>query len=387
MTTDAPVDQPFTGQTRELNRLVRVQPGTVLVVFPPGERPKVRHPGETVLPTWNPFQYAALALPVTTGVVPLTMTISDLTTLDNQPVEQVTLRILVQLADAEDFAAVADLAAEFGDTFGAYLMQELQSKIESSVRGAFRMNRLGDLRRHTVAAVLEDRWIPLSFANGTLVRRGLTITDVAWPSVPQAAAASTGSTSSHPAATTSARSDAHTFDRQRAQQSDRPAAPRPVAPPPTPTPATGQLELSLDARLRRVWWSGSMAPLLGIAGAVVGSDATVVAVCSQRPGEHEMVRVRAAFAELYGERTTCLVVSDAGDYESLVGSWLEQVDDDNVVLRTVESLRDGDLLRITLDRPLASPDQAYFGRPSLNGSEVEALRRLLPHRHIEFVSD
>lgn len=369
MTTDAPVDQPFTGQTRELNRLVRVQPGTVLVVFPPGERPKVRHPGETVLPTWNPFQYASLALPVTTGVVPLTMTVSDLTTLDNVAVEHVTLRILVQLADAENFNAVADLAAEFGDTFGAYLMQELQSKIESSVRGAFRMNRLSDLRRHTVAAVLEDRWIPLSFASGTLVRRGLTVTEVAWPTGLDPAPAPLRPATADPAPRTPDRA------------SDLPATtPSPVAP-------TGQLELSLDARLRRVWWSGSMAPLLGIAGAVVGSDATVVVVCSQRPGEHEMVRLRGAFAELYGERTTCLVVSDAGDYESLIAAWLEQVDDDNVMLRSVESLRDGDLLRITLDRPLASPEQAHFGRPSLSGSEVEALRRLLPHRHIEFVTD
>jgi hypothetical protein len=368
MTTDAPVDQPFTGHTRELNRLVRVQPGTVLVVFPPGERPKVRHPGETVLPTWNPFQYASLALPVTVGVVPLTMTISDLTTLDNAHVEHVTLKILVQLADAENFAAVADLAAEYGDTFGAYLMQELQSKIESSVRGAFRMNRLADLRRHTVAAVLEDRWIPLSFANGTLVRRGLTVMDVAWPPESETALPTSPASPSpavgHPPV----------------------ASPRPAVQS-SAGPTTGQLELSLDARLRRVWWSGSMAPLLGIAGAVVGSDATVVAVSSQRPGEHEMGRLRGAFAELYGERTTCLVVSDARDYESLVSSWLEQVDDDNVVLRNVESLRDGDLLRITLDRPLASPEQAHFGRPSPNGSEVEALRRLLPHRHIEFITD
>lgn len=374
MTTDAPVDQPFTGQTRELNRLIRVQPGTVLVVFPPGERPKVRHPGETVLPTWNPFQYASLALPVTTGVVPLTMTINELTTLDHHTIDQVTLKILVQLADVEEFAAVADLAAEFGDTFGAYLLQQLQSKVESSVRGAFRMNRLADLRRHTVAAVLEDRWIPMSFANGTLVRRGLTVTDVAWPDVAEPAPApirpEPRATANHPAATTRA---------------GHPAQPRPVAP--STGPAAGQLELSLDARLRRVWWSGSMAPLVGISGATIGAEATVVAVCSELPGEHELARLRGAFTDLYGERTTCLVVTDARDYENLVASWLEQVDDDNVMLRSVESLRDGDLLRITLDRPLASPEQAHPGWPSHTGSEVEALRRLLPHRHLEFISD
>lgn len=373
MTTDAPVDQPFTGQTRELNRLVRVQPGTVLVVFPPGERPKVRHPGETVLPTWNPFQYASLALPVTTGLVPLTMVVSDLTTLDNHTIAQVTLKVTVQLLDAGDFAAVADLAAEFGDTFGVYLMQELQTKIESTVRGAFRMNRLADLRRHTVAAVLEERWVPTSFANGTLVRRGLTVVDVAWPET--AADVRSG---------TVAAAEEHRPGAGRAASTDRPAHPRPTAG--HPTPSATQLELSLDARLRRVWWSGSMVPVVGIAGAVVGAEATVVAVCSGPPGDYDLPRLQGAFSDLYGQRTTCLVVSDAGDYETLVASWLEQVDDDNVNLRSVESLRDGDLLRITLDRPLASPEQAHPGRPSLNGSEVEALRRLLPHRHIEFTT-
>ena len=384
MTTDAPVEQPFTGQTRELNRLIRVQPGTVLVVFPPGERPKVRHPGETVLPTWIPFQYASLALPVTTGVIPLTMTINELTTLDHHTIDQVTLKIMVQLADVEEFAAVADLAAEFGDTFGTYLLQQLQSKVESSVRGAFRMNRLADLRRHTVAAVLEDRWIPVSFANGTLIRRGLTVTEVAWPAAAEPVAAPTPSTP-HP--TTGHPTTGHP-DSERSATHPRtglPAQPRPVTPVGGPVP--GQLELSLDARLRRVWWSGSMAPLIGISGATVGAEATVVAVCSEPPGEHELIRLRGAFTELYGERTTCLVVSDARDYESLVASWLEQVDDDNVVLRNVESLRDGDLLRITLDRPLASPEQAHPGWPSQTGSEVEALRRLLPHRHLELISD
>ena len=279
-----------------------------------------------------------------------------------------TLKVTVQLADAADFAAVADLAAEFGDTFGMYLMQELQSKIESSVRGAFRMNRLADLRRHTVAAVLEERWVPLAFANGTLVRRGLTVIDVAWPVpvAPQTVPPAPAATLDHPTRT------------------ERPGQPRPA--PSVPASRGTELELSLDARLRRVWRSGSMVPLLGIAGAVVGSEATVVAVCSEPPGDYDLPRLQGAFSELYGERTTCLVVSNADDYETLVSSWLDQVDDDNVNLRAVESLRDGDLLRITLDSPLASPEQAHPGRPSLNGSEVEALRRLLPHRHIEFIT-
>lgn len=236
------------------------------------------------------------------------------------------------------------------------------------------MNRLADLRRHTVAAVLEDRWIPVSFANGTLIRRGLTVTDVAWPTPTEPPAA--------PARPAQRPDPTAPMDSAR---SDRAARPRPAAPSTGPLP--GQLELSLDARLRRVWWSGSMAPLLGIAGATVGAEATVVAVCGSTPGEHELARLRGAFTELYGERTTCLVVSDAQDYESLIASWLEQVDNDNVVLRAVELLRDGDLLRIILDQPLASPEQAHPGWPSQSGSEVEALRRLLPHRHIEFVSD
>jgi hypothetical protein len=230
------------------------------------------------------------------------------------------------------------------------------------------MNRLADLRRHTVAAVLEERWVPLSFANGTLVRRGLTVVDVAWP----AAAAPSAATPPSVAAPGGQ------------PRPDLPSRPRPA--PSVPAALGTELELSLDARLRRVWRSGSMVPLLGIAGAVVGSEATVVAVCSEPPGDYDLPRLQGAFSELYGERTTCLVVSDAVDYETLVSSWVDQVDDDNVNLRAVESLRDGDLLRITLDSPLASPEQAHPGRPSLNGSEVEALRRLLPHRHIEFIT-
>lgn len=267
---------------------------------------------------------------------------------------------------------MADLAAEFGDTFGSYLLQQLQSKV-SSVRGAFRMNRLADLRRHTVAAVLEDRWIPVSFANGTLIRRGLTVTDVTWPGLPNPTLSRSAPSPDRTAAgprrvrVPVLRPSLAGRTLHRARAGTARALPRRQAAP------------SLAVR--------SMAPLVEISGATTGAEATVVAVCSELPGEHELVRLRGAFTDLYGERTTCLVVSDARDYESLVASWLEQVDNDNAMLRNVESLRDGDLLRITLDQPLASPEQAHPGWPSQTGSEVEALRRLLPHRYLELISD
>ena len=86
-----------------------------------------------------------------------------------------------------------------------------------------------------VAAVLEERWVPLAFANGTLVRRGLTVVDVAWPTPAEPSPASPVPTSTTPGAAT---------------RSDRLDRPRPA--PSDPVSPSSRLELSLDARLRRV---------------------------------------------------------------------------------------------------------------------------------------
>ena len=362
MRVEPPVDQPFTGPLRELDRVTRVQPGTVVVLFPPGEPPRLRHPGEMLMPRWSPLRYSAMAMPVTTAVVPLRVVVTELTTLDRRAVDQVTLRLLVQIADDAGFAAVSQLAAEYGDTFGSYLMHQLQSKTEAGVRGAFRMNRLADLRHQTVSQILDDRWLPLTFAGGTLLRRGLTVIDVGWPEDDAAAAESLA-----------------------AAAFPTPAAVGPARGPRSADPAHGsKLELSLDARLRRVWRSGTATGLQGIVGAQVEGQSTVIAVCPEPPSAFDTARLSEAFAGLFGDPTSCLVVISADDYSGLVRSWLDQVDHRHVAAQDVDSLRDDDLLRITLDRPLAPGDQARRGRPSLDGSEVEALRRLLPHRHVEF---
>ena len=44
------------------------------------------------------------------------------------------------------------------------------------------MNRRADLQRLTLRRVLDERWLPSSFAGGTLLRRGLEVTEAGAPS-------------------------------------------------------------------------------------------------------------------------------------------------------------------------------------------------------------
>ena len=239
-----------------------------------------------------------------------------------------------------------DLIERHGPGFGALMVADLQTKIESAVRGAFRLNNLSVLRR-ALAAILEERWLPPTFADGALVRRGLSVADVRWPS---------GGSGTLPAS----------------------------RPPSVPESTITQFELSMDARLRRVWAARSPIQLAGIAGAQIEGAATVVAACDQPPGALEVEQLREAFSELYDDPNLVLAVTGTRDYADVVRGWLEQVDHRPVVLLGVDVVRSRDTLRIHLSSALARAGAATRGRPSGTGSEAEALRRLLPHRRVEF---
>src|SRR4029434_1234565 len=60
-------------------------------------------------------------------------------------------------------------------------------------------------------------------------------------------------------------------------------------------PAAFVTELSMDARLRRIWRRYAEPELRAIAGAKVGNSATVVAVVDREPGAYEGSRLREAF--------------------------------------------------------------------------------------------
>jgi hypothetical protein len=310
-----------------------------VLVFAGDRPPEVRQPGETLQPHWQPWRRDVSVLPVTTAVIPLRVRVAELDTFDGHRVDEVSVLIEVQLDPADGFAAAAGLAITYGPGFGEQLLRQVHGAVEAGVRGAFRMNRLADLQRSGVAAVLADRWLPTTYAAGALLRRGLEVPEVAWP----------GS-----------------------------APVVPVAPDPHrrrhPVRSEVDLELSMDARLRRIWRRRCDAPLLGIAGARVDGGSAVVAATDEPPGAYEQAELRDDFAAAYEDRALTLAVVAAGNYQELVLSWLTQTEPDDVRLYGVDVLRDGDLLRIRLDRPLR------------RGAAVEALRRLLPQRHVELTA-
>jgi hypothetical protein len=337
LSAEPTTDQPFTGELTPLHRVATVQPDTVAVLISASKPLQLRHPGDTLIPSWRPFRAALRVLPVNVAKIPLRAVINSVTTFDGYPVDQVTLRVWVQLAEAGGHTAVLDLVDQHGPGFGSYLMDQLQSTIETCVRGAFRLNNLADLRRRLVG-ILEERWLPPSFAGGALLRRGLALSEVTWPLAESANRARIG----------------------RTAESES---------------TISAFELSMEARLRRMWAAGSPVDVAGIAGAAIGEAAAVIAACDPAPETAQLGQLRESFAELYNNPNLVLAVTGTRDFADVVRGWLQAVASRKTTLLGVDVVRGADTLRIHLSHPLVSTDAA-----------VEALRRLLPHRRIEFQS-
>lgn len=171
----------LTGEVTLLDRLVAVRPHTIAIVFVDGEPPRVRTPGDYLKPRLLPKVHPVRVLPVNTEPVSLDVTIDQLPTLDGFDIERTTIRVSVQLAEHEHYAWVGELAAEFGPELEAHLLERVRTEVETGARAGVRMNRLADVRRLTLASVLSDRWLPQTFAGGSLVRRDFSVLGSVWP--------------------------------------------------------------------------------------------------------------------------------------------------------------------------------------------------------------
>ena len=358
----------LTGDPHPLDRLVSVQPNTVVVVFEQDSVPRLKFPGEYLTPGLLPSLRPVQVLAVNTAPVELDVTVDHLITLDGHELERCLVRVTVQLTDRDNYASIAGLAAEYGTELEAYLLQRVETEVAMEMHAAVKMNRLADLRRQTVQQVLADRWLPRSFAGGALVRREFAVVEVSWPK---------DSAASVQIAQTSASEVDKTVSVLK---------PPPAAPSTRTSTALFVTELTMDARLRRIWRRYAEPELRGIAGAKVGNAATVIAVVDREPGAYEGNRVREALGVSFEDRNLHFVAAVADSYEDLVRSWFKQVDGSPGRLLSVRSVEDDSVLRIGVDHALRSAEERARGLSVGTHSDREALRRLVPHERVEFVA-
>ncbi|HEX5907225.1 MAG TPA: hypothetical protein VFY56_09430 [Propionibacteriaceae bacterium] len=358
----------LTGDPHPLDRLVSVQPNTVVVIFEQDSIPRLKFPGEYLTPGLLPSLRPVQVLAVNTAPVELDVTVDHLITLDGHEIERCLVRVTVQLTDRDNYASIAGLAAEYGTELEAHLLQRVETEVAMELHAAVKMNRLAELRRQTVQQVMADRWLPRSFAGGALTRRNFAVIEVSWPK--DSAIPVQSSQSSPP----------------KVDETDAVFKPAPVVPIAPTAPASFATELTMDARLRRIWRRYAEPELRGIAGAKVGNSATVVAVVDREPGAYEGSRVREALGLALEDRNLHFVAAVADSYEDLVRAWFKQVDGSPGRLTSVRSMDDDSILRIGVDHALRSAEERARGLSVGTQSDREALRRLVPHERVEFAA-
>jgi hypothetical protein len=176
--TPHPLGTRLAGPAEPLTLLTSVRPGTLAVVLRAGRLPEVRQPGAILVPplvTRTPE--AVQVLPISTAPVHLDVTVTDLISLDGHPVDPVRLRLRLQL-DASDPAALVALVTTHGAGLEPALLGQVQREAVTAVRGAVAVNRRADLKRLGLQRVLQDRWLPRSFAGGALLCRGSSVLPV-----------------------------------------------------------------------------------------------------------------------------------------------------------------------------------------------------------------
>lgn len=330
-----------------LERVQLVPRGRVAVLLEEGQPPRVESPKSYLWPPIVPARRPITLLAVNTEVVQLVLEVRDLVTFDGHDVAPVKVKVSVQVSDADGYAKLARMAAEHGATLEVQLLARVERELGNEVQVAVRMNRSDHLRRLTLSEVLTIRGLPHELAGGVLSVRSVEVTEEPWSS--------------------------DEADRSEPEE----------APSDEPAPTT-DLELSSDARLRRVWSTHTETGLAGIASAQLGGSTAVVAVPRTPLGLADRLTLKEAFRRQLGDRTLSLVSSPATSYAEVVDGWFREVNQTAARLVAVRPLGP-DGLRIIVDQaPRSTEGNADL--PIGTTADREALRNLLPHPRVEFVT-
>lgn len=386
-----PVDPArlFAGPMVPLRHVAAVRDQTVVLVFIPGEPIGLKEPGALLLPERNPFRSQMKVMAVNTAPVRLRLVVRDLHSADGRPLDRLECRVTVSLANGHGGSRLLQLAARHAPDLGAYLAETVRRGLETALRTAVRSTPAAELSRPDWAATLTERWLPRTFASETLVMLDFAADASGLPD--REPAGDTAATRPPPAVRPSARPwppepvdpgpPGRAGRRPPTGEGPRPPAPDHTAP--RSGPASGPLELTVDAQLRRIWQRRLGGEVRGLAGAKVGARATVIAVVDQDPPAYESRQLWEDFCAAYRVSTLTVAVCTATGYPDLVHQWWAGLgfppelgvavrDDfpDSLVIGLPEALD-----------PDSGADRRWQGP---DGSQAAALRRLLPHTRIEF---
>lgn len=341
-----------------LDRSVVVRPNTVVVVVPSDQPPSVKRPGARLRPSPVSGKRSYVVV-VSTSVTSFDLTLDYLLVLDrDQPLERVKVRVGVQVSDRDDYSSLIKAELLNHTDLDAYLMGCVERELAKRIRDGMTVNWLADLQPSTLERVLADRWVPVVFADGVLLRKSFAVLEIV--------------------------AEPERADRAlHAVPSGRGYPPR--DPERTLTLPPTDLDLTMDAGLRRRWSRHVDLPLAGIAGAKIDGRATVIAVSVSEPGPQEHTALRQAYRDYYSDRHVRLVTAVGETYEEIVRAWFRQIDSWPRRLVSIDS-DDEAVLRVDIDQGRLSADERAAGVSVGRDSDREALERLLPHERVEFVA-
>lgn len=356
---DSGLGHRLAGEPQLLERLLAVQPNTIAVVLPSDHPPVVRRPGQPLRPSLLSGRRPSYVVVVSTAVTRLDVSVDQLVTLDGHAVQHIRIRVGVQVSDHDGYQSLISAALLHHADLDGYLLQCVQRELTAKLKAAIGMNRLSELQRRSLQEVLTGSWFPSFFADGVLAQRGFAVLETSWP----------------PAEPTDRETDPPPFEPYRRPERELTLV----------TPQASGLDLTMDARLRRLWSSHADVELLGIAGAKVSGGTTVIAVPAREPAAYEGSRLREAFGDYYRDHHLRLVAAVGSSYDDLVRAWFRQVDAWPRRLVSIDSTDDDASLLICVDQGRLPPDEQQAGVTVGRESDREALQRLLPHERVEFV--
>ncbi len=338
-----PVRRPSTelrlvGDPSRLERLTVVRRGTVAVLLPRDQAPRLVEPGRYLVPALLPWRDPVEVLVINTEPTTVRIQAGDLTTQDRRSLDPITARITVRVSDRDRFQPLLEAAAEHRAGLEDHLLRRIETEVTAELRAAAGAGQLPGLRGAGLDRLLEGRLPRGTLAGGLLRIETITVQEShdepatgprALPAEDEAGSASESPTA-RPALPGGREPPART------------SGPGPTAPPVESAVARRarapqRLDLRRDAALERVWRRWCDAELVGIASVTEGRSATVVAVADNVVSawaESRMEEDLRLHLDVASVRLVCL---RAETYEELLRSWVSQIDADRGINR--EALR------------------------------------------------